>query len=239
MFIFFGEYFKIFFLYLSLFVQSLSRQSSLVEDRIDDSDEDEFQEERSGRSRAASSTRSESRGRPVIVGGLVDDNEDTWSINRSKPQNSSSSGRAAFQHPDLLKDIIVMKLFKNSTERATLRRQKSEEISTALNERKLKVLKRQKSDDSQCSRTMMIVNARNMERCKPPSLSRNMSLNDVLVCGEKGRKATAGTMKTTKNGRSISRSLTSSEICEMQMPNDMTKDKRGKRSRLIKSCIAQ
>lgn len=29
-------------------IQSLSRQSSLVEDRIDDSDEDEFQEERSG-----------------------------------------------------------------------------------------------------------------------------------------------------------------------------------------------
>lgn len=29
-------------------MQSLSRQSSLVEDRIDDSDEDEFQEERSG-----------------------------------------------------------------------------------------------------------------------------------------------------------------------------------------------
>lgn len=28
--------------------QSLSRQTSLVEDRIDDSDEDEFQEERSG-----------------------------------------------------------------------------------------------------------------------------------------------------------------------------------------------
>ncbi len=36
---------------ISLFfstIQSLSRQSSLVEDRIDDSDEDEFQEERSG-----------------------------------------------------------------------------------------------------------------------------------------------------------------------------------------------
>lgn len=32
----------------SCLLQSLSRQSSLVEDRIDDSDEDEFQEERSG-----------------------------------------------------------------------------------------------------------------------------------------------------------------------------------------------
>lgn len=32
---------------ISIF-QSLSRQTSLVEDRIDDSDEDEFQEERSG-----------------------------------------------------------------------------------------------------------------------------------------------------------------------------------------------
>lgn len=29
-------------------MQSLSRQTSLVEDRIDDSEEDEFQEERSG-----------------------------------------------------------------------------------------------------------------------------------------------------------------------------------------------
>lgn len=219
-------------------MQSLSRQSSLVEDRIDDSDEDEFQEERSGRSRAASSTRSESRGRPVVGGGLVDDNEDAWSINRSKSQNSSSSARAAFQHPDLLKDIIVQKLFKTSTERATLRRQKSEESATALNERKLKVLQRQKSDESQCSQTMAMVNARNIERCKPPSLARNMSLNDVVQCGEKGRKA-ASAMKTTKNGRSISRSLTSSEICEMQKSNDLPKDRRGKRSRLIKSCIAQ
>lgn len=34
--------------FLIIIRQSLSRQTSLVEDRIDDSDEDEFQEERSG-----------------------------------------------------------------------------------------------------------------------------------------------------------------------------------------------
>lgn len=38
------QIFLIFFLYL----KSLSRQTSLVEDRIEDSDEDEFQEERTG-----------------------------------------------------------------------------------------------------------------------------------------------------------------------------------------------
>lgn len=35
--------------------QSLSRQTSLVEDRIDDSDEDEFREERSGMSKKRNS----------------------------------------------------------------------------------------------------------------------------------------------------------------------------------------
>lgn len=35
-------------IFLIISFQSISRQSSLVEDRIDDSDEDDFQEERAG-----------------------------------------------------------------------------------------------------------------------------------------------------------------------------------------------
>lgn len=44
----FNAYDGVFLFFFSFLPQSLSRQTSLVEDRIDDSDEDEFQEERSG-----------------------------------------------------------------------------------------------------------------------------------------------------------------------------------------------
>lgn len=169
-----------------------------MEDRIDDSDEDEFQEERSGRCRPACSTRSDARG-----GYSADDLEqDTWSINHRHRFANVSAARNAFQHPDLLKDMMAMKLFKNSAER---------------------VLKRQQSDESRAQSNQL----------RKQILTKHDSLDD----GAGGSK-----LKTDNaiRGRSISRSLTSSDIHEMHMHlSELPKDKRGKRSRLIKSCIAQ
>lgn len=177
--------------------QTLSRQSSLVEDRIDDSDEDEFHEERSGRCRPACSTRSDARG-----GYSADDLEPvTWSINHRHRFANASAARNAFQQPDLLKDIMAMKMFKNSAER---------------------ILRRQKSDEGRA--------------CRHSTLTKHNSLEDGAGCsGHSPAKA-----QHTNRLRSISRSLTSSDICEMQKQlSELPKDKRGKRSRLIKSCIAQ
>lgn len=180
-----------------LTLQSLSRQSSLVEDRIDDSDEDDFLEERSGRCRPACSTaRCDAR-----YGYATDDSEqDTWSINQHRQRYANTSAmRHAFQHPDLLKDLMAVKLFKNSAERM-LRRQQSDESRTSAAVTPKRVMTKQKSLDERPS-----------------------------TIGHGGNR-----------GRSISRSLTSSDLCEMQLQfSELPKDKRGKRSRLIKSCIAQ
>lgn len=70
-----------FFLFHS---QSLSRQSSLVEDRIDDSDEDEFQEERSGMCRSCQFR------------------------TKSRPSSSLSVAHFDCVQPDLLHEILAM-----------------------------------------------------------------------------------------------------------------------------------
>lgn len=164
-----------------------------MEDRIDDSDEDEFQEERSGRCRATCSTRSDPRGRSN-TNITPDESDDTGSINRTK------LARAAFQQPDLLKDAIAMRLFKTSVEKAhSFRRALSEDGQAIAN-----------ANDSSAPHT-------------PRAGSRKYNHD----------------MKCPIAGRSISRSLTSAEICDGQRHDEMPKDKRGKRSRLIKSCIAQ
>lgn len=169
----------------------MSRQSSLVEDRIDDSDEDEFQEERSGRCRGTCSTRSDPRGRSN-TSIAPDESDSTDSINRTKLA-------AAFQQSDLLKDVIAMRLFKTSVEKAhSFRRALSEDGQAIAN-----------TNDSSGSQT-------------PRAGSRKFNSD----------------MKGPVAGRSISRSLTSAEICDAQR-HEMPKDKQGKRSRLIKSCIAQ
>lgn len=194
----------------------------MAEDRIDDSDEDEFHEERSGRHRPACSTRSfDARG---YYGGYSADDmtvQDTWSIQTHNANHSSSqqhqsrhrfanasAARTAFQQPDLLKDIMTIGLFKNSADRL-LRRQQSDENRGAIGA------------------------VPSSMRVQKKALTKHNSLDDAAIGSDKGKKHNA-------NRRSISRSLTSSDIIEMQKHlSELPKDKPGKRSKLMNSCIAQ
>lgn len=84
-------------------LQNLSRQSSLVEDRFDDSDDDEFQEERSGMC-----SHCRTRNKPV-----------TLPIRRTRiqyPVNAWNSVQFKCVEPDALYDILNLKqLYVNVT----------------------------------------------------------------------------------------------------------------------------
>lgn len=126
---------------------------------------------------------------------MLDESGDSGSMTRSKLV------RAAFQQPDLLKDVIALKLFKTSVEKAHS-------------------FRRTLSEDGQASG--------------------NTNDNSAPQTPRTGSRTIHNDMKASIAGRSISRSLTSAEICDTQRHlNEVPKDKRGKRSRLIKSCIAQ
>lgn len=162
-----------------------------MEDRIDDSDEDEFQEERAGRCSICTLSDPHARSLPVVGPGEVDD---AWFSSSSKWSNAQCGGSCGQQQPDLLKDIVAIKLFKCSTDRSG---------SRAV-------------DVGQSG----------------PSGHRSNPLSS--------RTPQCGNHKPKHGCRSISRSLTSSDIYEAHYNRvPIASQKKGKRSRLIKSCIAQ
>lgn len=73
-----------------LHLQSLSRQSSLVEDRIDDSDDDEFQDERAGMCSYCQS-------RPISFSVAA------WHKSHHQPHKNGHI------QPDLLKEVLALK----------------------------------------------------------------------------------------------------------------------------------